>query len=287
MSEHAWRRCRSPPARPRPHLPPAAATRVAREKLPVPRQIAARRILPPSSGRPGTRLKTATPRFTSASVSNTASAPVHPSRSARPAPSASTLPIATDVAGPASATANSEPGVGSSPSISATPPKQEQRDALHTDAEAPRDDGVCDLVDRQAAEEREAGDRAPSPDARRSAAPGARHRTRRSRSIRPGPSTANHETWIHSGTPTKEPSRRRKRRTHQAYGACVANPGNDLGTIREAERGRGGSPGSRRRSVGCRPYRRPRRDALARLEAFEDRAHVLAGRHVVAIDARR
>ena len=31
-------------------LPPAAATRVARVKFPVPRQIAARRILPPLAG---------------------------------------------------------------------------------------------------------------------------------------------------------------------------------------------------------------------------------------------
>ena len=156
-----------------------------------------------------------------------------------PAPSASTLPIATDVAGPASATANSAPGVGSSPSISATPPKRNNV-MLFTRTPKRRATTAC----------------ATSCTARqpKNATPVMAAIDSRSRRGRPGStspnsivtdhttrtSTANQETWIHSGIPSNEPRRRRKRRTRLAYGACVAEPGTISERSREAGRARDG-----------------------------------------------
>ena len=92
---------------------------VAVPGLPVTFQMTARSIRPPSSGRPGSRLKT--PTMMLATMSCLISAPVTPYGATwdRPQPSA---PSASDSAGPAPATANSRPGVGASRSISETPP---------------------------------------------------------------------------------------------------------------------------------------------------------------------
>ena len=87
---------------------------------PVSFQITARSIRPPSSGRPGSRLKIPTTRL--AQLRRWTRVP--PTVSAgttciRPYPPAAR---ASDRAGPAADTANSRPGVGGSCSISENPP---------------------------------------------------------------------------------------------------------------------------------------------------------------------
>ena len=92
---------------------------VAAPGRPVTFQMTARSIRPPSSGRPGSRLKAATTKL--ANISCLISTPVTPygATLVRPQPA---TPSTRDSAGPAAATANSRPGVGASRSISETPP---------------------------------------------------------------------------------------------------------------------------------------------------------------------
>ena len=100
--------------------PAQAATTVACPGRPVSFHTPARSILPPSSGRPGSRLKTPTSTFAITSWKSSTRRtppPWTPRYSAYP-PAAS----ASETAGPAAETRNSRPGVGGSRSISENPP---------------------------------------------------------------------------------------------------------------------------------------------------------------------
>ena len=87
---------------------------------PVSFQITARSIRPPSSGRPGSRLKIPTTRLAQLSWLTSVPAMVSGETTCiRPYPTAAR---ASDSAGPAADTRNSRPGVGGSRSISEKPP---------------------------------------------------------------------------------------------------------------------------------------------------------------------
>ena len=87
---------------------------------PVSFQITARSIRPPSSGRPGSRLKIPTTRLAQLSWWTRVPPMVSGETTCiRPYPAAAR---ASDRAGPAADTRNSRPGVGGSRSISENPP---------------------------------------------------------------------------------------------------------------------------------------------------------------------
>jgi hypothetical protein len=89
--------------------------------LPLIFQTTARSIRPPSSGRPGRKLKTATMRLLTMSPASSTPGTVPPSTNCMPPQkiAAST----SDSSGPTKASTNSRPGVSDSFSISETPPK--------------------------------------------------------------------------------------------------------------------------------------------------------------------
>ena len=100
--------------------PAQAAAMVAVDWRPVSFQITARSIRPPSSGRPGSRLKIPTTRLAHMSWRTRVPAMVSGGTTCiRPYPAAAR---ASDSAGPAADTRNSRPGVGGSRSISENPP---------------------------------------------------------------------------------------------------------------------------------------------------------------------
>ena len=100
--------------------PAQAATMVDAAWRPDSFQITARSIRPPSSGRPGSRLKIPTTRLAHASWWTRLPMMVSGGTTRiRPNPPAAR---ASDSAGPAAETRNSRPGVGGSRSISENPP---------------------------------------------------------------------------------------------------------------------------------------------------------------------
>ena len=83
-------------------------------------QITARSIRPPSSGRPGSRLKIPTTRLAQRSwLTRTPAMVLGGTTCISPYPAAAST---SDSAGPAAETPNSRPGVGGSRSISEKPP---------------------------------------------------------------------------------------------------------------------------------------------------------------------
>ncbi len=191
--------------------PAADAVRVAASKLPDLRHSPARRSRPPSSGRPGIRLNTPTPRLTAATAKVTPSTPVHPAVTAALHSSANTAPNVSEVAGPTNATANSLPGVGSSPSISATPPNMKSvMPRTRTPNRRATTAWASSWVTRQA--KKDAAVTTPirtrsvsgSPGKASLNAPAVAHTAR--------PATRNHEAWSHNRMPRTRPTGIRKRR---------------------------------------------------------------------------
>ena len=100
--------------------PDQAAAMVAIDWRPDSFQITARSIRPPSSGRPGSRLKRPTTRLAQRSWLHSVPPMVSGGTTCiRPYPAAAST---SDSAGPAADTMNSWPGVGGSFSISEKPP---------------------------------------------------------------------------------------------------------------------------------------------------------------------
>ena len=100
--------------------PAQAAAMVAVDWRPVSFQITARSIRPPSSGSPGSRLKSPTIRLAQPSCQTRAPGMLSRETTCiRPNPAAART---SDSAGPAADTRNSRPGVGGSRSISENPP---------------------------------------------------------------------------------------------------------------------------------------------------------------------
>ena len=132
------------PIRPKPMIRPRrAASSDARSRSRPKRQAIARTIRPPSSGAPGSRLNTASTRFTRASHAAASATSATPDPAAPAATSDSAAPAATPepatagsahaarpnippstrlTTGPDPAMRSSCPGVGASPSSLATPP---------------------------------------------------------------------------------------------------------------------------------------------------------------------
>src|SRR5580658_4728998 len=101
--------------------PLAPATRVAFEKFLVAPQMTARKILPPSSGKPGRRLKRASQVFIEASQSaEDLTVSFDGKTAAKPKKSAASRPLES---GPATAMLNSCMALEGSRSMLATPPK--------------------------------------------------------------------------------------------------------------------------------------------------------------------
>jgi len=94
---------------------------VALEKFLLAPQMMARKILPPSSGKPGRRLKSASSRFVFQSQSeSTATAPFDGKKTNKPKKNPARKPLAN---GPAMAMLNSWMALEGSRSMLATPPK--------------------------------------------------------------------------------------------------------------------------------------------------------------------
>ena len=140
---------------PRP-CPASWAARLARRRSPQCRQSSPRRIRPPSSGAPGSRLKTASTTFIRASQARAAVTTVGPRTTcASSAPAPNTIDAAKLVAGPARAISRSASAVGGQPFQLGGPAEHPQGDRANGDALPDGHHRVRDLVGGQGRDEQD------------------------------------------------------------------------------------------------------------------------------------